>query len=163
MIRFAILLVALFAATTARAQCPNGNCPNGNCSNARYVVTASTAQTPGTDYKIVATPEQVLEEVNAQRRARGLPPYIFDAGLARGAFAAAMYRAKNGIEGHTKVPGGDFAFLPSGARADAAGCARWQVGTGFGACAMYETEYHHAGAAFVTVGNQRYMHLFVRR
>lgn len=99
-----------------------------------------------------------LAEVNAQRAQRGLRPYQFDPGLTQAAQAAANFRASRGIEGHCN----DFSFLPPGTHAAAAGCAAWQPGTGFGACAMYENwTYAGAGSAIGRDG-RRYMHLFVR-
>lgn len=106
-----------------------------------------------------AEPIEALGEVNRQRAERGLPPYAYDSDLTQAAGACAAYRAEHRLHGHT---GSDFAFLPAGSHADAAGCAAWQ--SGFGACAVFETQYHTAGAAFV-VGKDglRYCQLFVRK
>ena len=75
----------------------------------------------------VATAQQVLDEVNAARAARGLRPYILDENLARGATACAVFRAERRMDGHTA---NDFSFLPPGATARAGGCAAWPVGMG---------------------------------
>jgi hypothetical protein len=107
--------------------------------------------------------DDALDEVNAARAARGLPPFARDPGLTAAAQAAADYRAQFRIAGH--VPGGmgDFGFLPPGTSADAAGCGALEPSWGWGTCCTYEN-YQSAGAA-VTRGadGRRYMHLFVRR
>ena len=110
------------------------------------------------DVKQVATPEQVLAEVNALRAQRGLPAYILDPQLAQGATACAIHRAQRGIQGHSA---NDFAFLPAGCRASAAGCAAWPVSMGWGSCVIYERAAY-AGAGFCQVGNIRYMQLMIR-
>ncbi len=98
-----------------------------------------------------------FEQLNAQRAARGLPPYVKDEGLMKAAKAAADFRAANHIEGHTS---NDFAFL-NGASSNCAGCAAWAPGE-FGACAAYDS-YTYAGAAW-TRGSDglMYCHLFCR-
>lgn len=106
----------------------------------------------------VATPAEVLAEVNALRAQRGLPPYILDPALAQGATACAIHRAQRGIQGHSA---NDFAFLPAGCRASAAGCAAWPVSMGWGSCCIYERATY-AGAGYCQVGSTRFMHLFVR-
>ena len=107
----------------------------------------------------VATPEQVLAEVNQLRAARGLRPYMLDPALAQGATACAIHRAQRGIAGHTHS---DFSFLPAGCRASAAGCAAWPVSMGWGSCAIYDN-YTYAGAGFcIGRDGRRYMSLFVR-
>lgn len=103
----------------------------------------------------------VLEELNSQRRARGLQPYIWDRELTLAAGAASQYRAARQLFGHTP---NDFAHLPVGATADAAGCAAYPASYGFMACACYEPGLHYAGAAY-TLGadGRRFCHLFIRR
>jgi hypothetical protein len=103
--------------------------------------------------------EDALEEVNAARKARGLPPYLLDWQLNDAAHACADYRAKYLIQGHTQ---NDFGFLKGGATARAAGCAAWAPAWGWGSCCAYE-RWTYAGAAY-SVGRdgRRYMHLFVR-
>lgn len=100
-----------------------------------------------------------LDEVNATRAARRLPPFKFDANLTLAAEGCAKYRAANLIEGHTR---NDFAYLPAGVFAPAAGCAAWPPQYGWGACCTYEN-WTYAGAAIV-IGRdgKRYMHIFVR-
>jgi len=100
-----------------------------------------------------------LAEVNATRAARGLPPYIHDAGLTAAAAACAGFRAARLIEGHTS---NDFAAVPAGTFASASGCAAWEPGLGWGSCCTYD-RYTYAGAAYVMGRDgRRYMHLFVR-
>lgn len=101
--------------------------------------------------------QDALDEVNAARASRGLPAFQRDDGLTKAALSVATFRASRGMSGHAD----DFAHLPPGTSADAAGCAAWPVGMGWGACCTYEN-WTHAGAACVTVGGVRYMHLFVR-
>lgn len=103
--------------------------------------------------------EDALDEVNEARAARGLPPFLYDEDLTRAAMGCADFRAERLIAGHCN----DFAALPPGAHADAAGCAAWHPEGGWGACCTYE-QYRFAGAAF-TFGQdgRRYMHVFVRR
>ena len=114
---------------------------------------------PETVGERIGNATEALDLVNAQRKANGLPPYQRDEGLTKAAAAAAEYRAAHGIAVHTA---NDFAFLPAGARADAAGCAAWR--TGFGACAVFDTAYRVAGAAFcVGADGLRYCHVFYRR
>lgn len=103
--------------------------------------------------------DDALAEVNAARAQRGLPPFVRDDALSAAAAGAADYRAAYLIGGHTS---NDFAFLPRGSWASAAGCAAWPPRLGWGACCTYE-RWTRAGAA-VTIGRdgRRYMHLFVR-
>lgn len=107
--------------------------------------------------------DDALDEVNAARARRGLPPFARDPGLTAAAVAAADYRATYRIAGHVSGGMGDFAFLPPGCTADAAGCGALEPSWGWGSCCTYES-YQAAGAA-VTMGadGKRYMHLFVRR
>ncbi len=99
-----------------------------------------------------------LWEVNSQRAARGLRPYIRDEGLTIAARGAAACRASNLCFGHTS---NDFAFLPSGCSAVAAGCAAYADNV-FMACAVYDN-YTYCGAAYV-IGRdgKRYNHAFYR-
>ena len=106
--------------------------------------------------------DDALAEVNAARAARGLPPFVKDEGLTMAARAAADYRASRLIAGHVGGGRGDFAFLPQGSHALAAGCGALAPSWGWGACCTYD-RYRFAGAA-VTYGRdgKRYMHIFVR-
>ncbi|MCS6866645.1 MAG: hypothetical protein RMJ56_05430 [Gemmataceae bacterium] len=100
-----------------------------------------------------------LEEVNAKRAARGLPPFVRDDSLTQAAYACAAFRAQHGLFGHTA---NDFAFLPAGASASAAGCAAYPASYGWMSCCVYD-HYTYAGAAWVMgADGRRYMHLFVR-
>src|SRR5262245_52628051 len=106
-----------------------------------------------------ANPTEALDEVNAARAQRGLPPFARDEGLTAAALGAASHRAAWRIEGHAN----DFAFLPPGCAADAAGCAAWPQGMGWGSCCTFDS-YSTAGAAYaIGPDGRRYMHLFVRR
>jgi len=103
--------------------------------------------------------EDALEEVNAARVARGLRPFIKDADLTAGAINVADFRAGRLIAGHTS---NDFAGLPEGCTATAAGCAAWEPSWGWGSCCTYE-KYAYAGAAWALGRDgRRYMQLFVR-
>jgi hypothetical protein len=103
--------------------------------------------------------EDALDEVNATRAARGLRPFIKDDGLTAGAINVADFRAARLMAGHTS---NDFAGLPEGYTARAAGCAAWEPSMGWGACCTYEN-YRYAGAAWAMGRDgRRYMHLFVR-
>lgn len=101
-----------------------------------------------------------LDEVNAYRAKRGLPPFVRDPQLTEAALKAAQQRASRGIHGH--LPESDFTCLPPGASADAAGCGALEDSWGWGTCCM-DDHYSHAGAAWVRgADGLRYMHLFVR-
>lgn len=99
-----------------------------------------------------------LAEVNAVRRQRGLRPYIRDEGLTIAAQKCANIRAAGRIAGHIN----DFAMLPPGVSASAAGCGALTPDWGWGTCCTTEN-WTYAGAACV-MGNdgKRYMHLFCR-
>lgn len=136
--------------------CANGQCPGGVCPTVQPV--SMTEQIKAVDAK-EATP---LEQVNARRRAAGLTPYIECPDLAAGAKACAEYRAAQGIAAHT---GNDFAFLPRGCRASAAGCNIAAHGgtAAFQTCAMYEAACTHCGCATARAADGRvFHHLFVR-
>ena len=103
--------------------------------------------------------QDALDEVNAARAARGLPPFVRDPGLTQGAMNVAVLRASRLTQGHTA---NDFAGLPPGSSATASGCAAWPASLGWGACCTYD-RYTHAGAAWATGSDgRRYMQLFVR-
>ncbi|QDU23254.1 hypothetical protein [Urbifossiella limnaea] len=100
-----------------------------------------------------------LDEVNALRAARGLRPFARDAALTEGARACAAARAARFQFGHTS---NDFAFLPPGAAASAAGCAAYPASYGWMSCCVYDGGTT-AGAAWVAgADGKRYMQLFVR-
>lgn len=100
-----------------------------------------------------------IDEVNAHRQRLGLSAFIRDSKLCEAAYGAALNRAQSHNAGHTS---NDFAFLPAGGHATAAGCGAWMPGDGWGTCCA-EGAYTHAGAAWVIGSDgRRYMHLFVR-
>lgn len=100
-----------------------------------------------------------LQEVNAARARRGLAPFQRDALLSQAAAQAADFRAARHMAGHTS---NDFAFVPRGASASAAGCAAWTPDWGWGSCCTYE-QWRYAGAAWkMGSDGRRYMHLYVR-
>lgn len=103
--------------------------------------------------------QDALAEVNAQRAARGLRPFLPDPGLTVGAMRAAAERARRGLFGH--LPN-DFVMLPPGAHARAGGCAARGPGEPFAACCVLEN-WTYAGAATVVGPNgTAYHHIFVR-
>lgn len=100
-----------------------------------------------------------LDEVNAQRAARGLRPFVRDEALTQAARGCAAFRAQHRLFGHTS---NDFAFVPAGAVARSAGCAAYPASYGWMSCCVYDN-YTYGGAAYVTgADGKRYMHLFVR-
>ncbi len=131
-------------------------CSSASCAVCQVQVKATLATT--TTYAL-QTAQDALEEVNAARIGRGLRPFLKDDALTVAARGAADFRAANLIQGHTA---NDFSFLPTGASADAAGCAAWSVEWGWGACCTYDA-HSHAGAAFaIGTDGRRYMHIYVR-
>lgn len=111
----------------------------------------NTPVAPGSD--------DALSEVNAERARRGLRPYQPDPLLNQAAQSCARIRAAGFIRGHLS---NDFAHLPPGATASAAGCGALEPSWGWGTCCTYDN-YTYAGAAWVMgTDGRRYMHLFVR-
>jgi hypothetical protein len=105
------------------------------------------------------TVDDALAEVNAARAARGLPPFAHDEGLAQAARACANLRAQYLVAGHTA---NDFAALPAGTTASAAGCGALEPSWGWRSCCTFDN-YRYAGAAVVMGRDgRRFMHLFVR-
>ena len=103
--------------------------------------------------------DDALDEVNAERAKRGLRPFQPDALLNQAARTAAAQRAASHIHGHLS---NDFACVPSGGHATAAGCGALEPSWGWGTCCTYDN-YTYAGAAWVMGSDgRRYMHLFVR-
>jgi hypothetical protein len=120
----------------------------------------STVATPAAPYTGTAKEcKDALGEVNAARAARGLKPFINDPLLNQAAQSAAKQRAAGLIHGHLS---NDFACVPAGGHATAAGCGALEPSWGWGSCCTYDS-YTSGGAAWVMGrdGN-RYMHLFVR-
>ena len=110
-----------------------------------------------------ADPVDALEEVNALRASRGLPPFVHDDGLTQAAKSAAKYRAERLIFGH--IMNGSYAldhsFAPPGTHVDTAGCAAYPASYGWLSCATFEN-YQKAGAAYaIGADGKRYMHLFL--
>ena len=146
--------LALLIASTAAGAATTRSMPAGNDSSNPW---RWTDEDGGYWWRWKAS--TALAEVNAARAQRGLPPYAEDTALTAAAEGAAEYRAAHLIAGHTA---NDFAFLPAGAPATAAGCAAWEPSLGWGSCATYES-HSHAGAAWrMGADGRRYMHLFVR-
>jgi hypothetical protein len=143
----------------ARGRRHRGSCSGGGCPSAGALIGEPVAAVAEETAAELAEERDALDEVNAARAARGLPPYVRDQGLATAALGAARWRAARLVEGHTA---NDFGFLPAGSSARAAGCAAWPQQMGFGSCCMYE-RWHYAGAAWVIGRNRlRYCHIFVR-
>lgn len=103
--------------------------------------------------------DDALDEVNAKRATMGLRPFINDPLLTQAALACAKERARTHQHGHLYS---DFAYLPQGGKASAAGCGALEDSWGWGTC-CYTENYTYAGAAWVRGSdNLRYMHIFVR-
>lgn len=119
---------------------------------------------PFGSYSSTVTRESVsgntpLAEVNSARLARGLRPFIEDPNLTVAAQLAAQTRADKLITGHLS---NDFACLPPGTSASAAGCGALTPDWGWRTCCTYE-HYTYAGAALAWGRDgRRYMHIFVR-
>jgi hypothetical protein len=60
---------------------------------------------------------------------------VRDDNLVTAAAGCADYRAQRLIQGHTS---NDFAFVPAGSSARAAGCAAWPQGESWGSCCTYD-------------------------
>lgn len=137
-------------------------CSGGQCSTVQGTgqVTSVASPAPAPTSATTATHcAEALDEVNATRAKRGLKPFVHDPLLSQGAYACAKARAASHIHGH--LPS-DFAYLPSGASAKAAGCGALDTSWGWGTCCTYEN-YTYAGAAWVMGSDgRRYMHLFCR-
>lgn len=116
-----------------------------------------------TDSKMTLDPPsdqavEALDEVNERRAQKRLPPFERDEALTQAAKNIAQQRAKALCSGHTR---NDFAGLPEGAQAEAAGCAAWPQGQGWGSCCSDE-HWKYAGAAYcIGRDSRRYMQLFV--
>lgn len=135
----------------AAASSNSSESPNSSTAAAPTVKQSLTVASAGSD--------DALDEVNAYRAKRGLPPFKHDPQLTIAAKRAAETRAKALWDGHLS---NDFACLPTGATADAAGCGALEDSFGWGTCCM-DDNYSHAGAAWVRGSDgKRYMHLFVR-
>lgn len=127
-------------------------------SNNAWAVT-ETAK-PATPAPAASECVDALQEVNAKRAERGLPPFKHDAKLTQAALACARERASRGIHGHLES---DFVHLPVGVSTNgvAAGCAALEPSWGWQSCCWDDPQYTTAGAAWVMSGGLRYMHIFV--
>lgn len=151
-----------------RARPASSSCPGGSCPAPVAFPAAPAAACPGGVCPVPAVTPAVtspadgtdaLDEVNALRAARGLRPYLRDAGLTEGARRLAAARAERRLFGHTP---NDFAYLPAGSSAACTGCAAYPPGYGWLSCAVYDG-YTYAGAAWVMGSDgRRYMHLVLR-
>lgn len=171
--RLAILLLAFLTLTdTAYAQRRSRRACY-NCQPVQWQVVPSqviprSQPLPKPQEVQPATPKQAnpigsddaLDEVNAKRAARGLPPFKRDGLLTRAAQIVARKRAERLIAGH--LPEGDLGYVPEGGSAAAAGCAAWEPEWGWGSCCTYDN-YAYAGAAWVMgQDGRRFMSIFVR-
>lgn len=154
-----VLVLFTLSVTTADA----GPVRNRRAAQPAYARTTrtTTVSTPAATASVSTTTEtgaDALAQVNAQRAARGLRPFLRDEGLSQAANRCAAFRARHGLFGHT---GNDFSFVVGGG-ASAAGCAAYPASYGFMACCTYEN-YTYAGAASVVGADGRsYHHIFVR-
>lgn len=149
--------------TTTQSMCVNGQCQmrtieEATVRGADAVVVQSAPAKTSTEVKAAKDAADALDEVNAARAKRGLPPLVRDPNLTVAAIGAASHRARFRIFGHTS---NDFQFL-SGSSAAAAGCAAWPVEMGWGSCCTYERFTYGGAAAVIGPDGRRYMHLFVR-
>lgn len=142
-VAIAIAIAAL--GSSASAQCPR--CGQFHYPYLQPVDVSSTSANDG------------LDEVNQARARKGLHPFQRDDGLTIAARLCASERAARHIAGHLR---NDFAYVPSGTTARAAGCGALEPSWGWGTCCTYD-DYTFAGAAWVMGSDgKRYMHLFVR-
>lgn len=142
-------------------QCSGDSCSITTTAPPEPVTRAANAGQKSTEAPKSSASEcaEALDEVNAARVARGLKPFVHDPLLSKAAYACAKTRAASHIHGHLQS---DFAYLPSGASARAAGCGALDTSWGWGTCCTYDN-YTYAGAAWVMGSDgRRYMHLFVR-
>jgi hypothetical protein len=122
---------------------------------------AAAAPAVSVDVRVQVTGEgDGLAEVNARRARSGLPPYLRDPLLTAAARGAAAFRAARLMFGHTQ---NDFAFIPAGGHARAAGCAAYHLSYGWMSCGVEDRTARYAGAYWVTGRDgRRFMHLFLR-
>ncbi len=165
--------VPLIVAVNCDPAIPKGciGCRVESFDRAKDGDTVTMIPSEGKMYRVSCKPEEAeavrqswsivdaLDEVNAQRTSRGLRPFQRDHHLTLAAASAAKFRAAHHMAGHTA---NDFAYIPSGGSATAAGCAAWPASMPFGSCCLYEN-YTTAGASYA-IGSDglRYCHLYVR-
>lgn len=109
-----IALVAIgLSPFTANAQCPSGNCsryywnPFGlynystPCANGKCATKKTEAPKPAEPESVEVKPfcEQVIDLINAQRKALGLPPFSIDKSLCNGCESHSRYMRSYGF-GH---------------------------------------------------------------
>jgi hypothetical protein len=139
--------------------CPDGKCPMPLPGS---VIRPAQPSCPDGKCGLAPTAGGALAEVNAKRAARGLRPFVEDPALTEAAQKCAEFRARYRLFGHVMTGGGDFSFLPYGARAASSGCAAYAPSYGWMSCCVYEN-YTYGGAAWAMGSDgKRYMHLFVR-
>lgn len=147
---FCVLALVSDASAIGRRRMQSACVPCQQSSPVAYAQVGGTVSVAGGD---------ALDQVNALRSARGLPAFVRDDGLVKGALACAVHRASNRIHGHTS---NDFAFLPPGSSASVGGCSAVESSWGFLSCAMWD-RYTYAGAASVMGSDGLVYHqLFVR-
>lgn len=164
--RFIVIVVSLFVVLEATVQAR----PFRRYRQIRTISTAPPQEVVSASYDVpvsrtesvagsLASVDDALQEVNSERAKRGLKPFLPDPLLNQAARTCAKIRATKHIEAHLS---NDFAHLPAGASATAAGCGALEPSWGWGTCCAYDS-YTYAGAAWVMgTDGKRYMHLFVR-
>jgi len=131
-------------------------------SRDRKAVQVAFSSTSKSGYVAPARVPDALDEVNAARAQRGLPPYVKDEGLTQAAQQCAQLRAASFVHGHLGGPMSDFACVPPGTVCTATGAGALTPDWGWGSCCTYD-RYTYAGAAMVMgADGRRYMSLFVR-
>ncbi len=147
---------------SATSSCSNGQCSAVSSSSSQCANGVCNMPAPAPSALPVASSTgsaDALDEVNAYRAKKGLRPFIGDPLLTQAANACAKQRAATHCHGHLAS---DFAYLPAGAVATAAGCGALEPSWGWGTCCA-DDNYTYAGAAWVMGSDgRRYMHLFVR-
>lgn len=140
-------------------------CPGGVCNPSGWRNEGTETTTPPNATYATTVPvysgevKNMLAEVNALRAQRRMQAYLPDPNLQAAAEAAAAYRAKYDIQGHTRS---DFAFLPQGSWASCAGCAAWPANMGFGSCNVYGGEKYCGAASCMGKNGVVYHHCFYR-
>lgn len=121
-----------------------------------------TTLIPGTLILAVPTTpgatKDMLDELNEQRRRRGMRPLTLCPALQEAARACAAYRAQRDIRGHTD----DFAFVPKGAWSSSAGAACWPPSYGFGGCGRFDANTYAGAATVIGPNGLAYHHIFYR-
>jgi len=130
-------------------------------TGANRATTAEESATNVATNKNLQGVDDAMDEVNAKRAMKGLPPLRKDPLLSKAALACAKQRAARNIHGH--LPESDFSYLPSGASATVGGCGALDDSWGWETCAYDSLQYTIGGAAWVRgPGGLRFMHFFAR-